>query len=93
MLQRACAEVRYNILHILGISIIVSHNAIVLSHKKPPSADTSLISCRSEENDKRENPYYKDQLLCCTFAYTAEHYSPKCSSVFMTIQLQLAYFQ
>jgi len=89
MLQRACVEVRYKILHILGISIIVSHNAIFLSHKRPPS----LISCHSEENDKRENPYYKDQLLCCTFAYTAEHYSPKCSSVFMTIQLQLAYFQ
>lgn len=75
MLQRACAEVRYNILFILGISIIVSHNAIALSHKKPPSADTSLISCRSEENDKREKPILQKSasvLYFCIYCRTLQ---------------------
>jgi hypothetical protein len=82
-LQSACAEVKYQILHIRSISSVVSHNAIVLSHKKPSSVVTLLISCRSEENDKQKARITK---ISCIFAYTDEHYSPKCSSVFVTIK-------
>jgi hypothetical protein len=100
MLQRACAEVRYKILHVLGISIIVSHNVIVISHKEHSFSHKNLhlpthplSAAVLKKNDKRETQYYEDQFPCCTFAYTAVYYSAKCCSVFMTIQLQLEYFQ